>query len=140
MISPILKKASLAILLLVLVVSGLVLLTCNGAIFQYIYNTQLVLSPTSGSFPMWSVLPTPMIASMYLFHVANPEEVSAGAKPHLVEVGPYVFTEQHYKTNISWNSNDTVTYKQIRSWHFLPHLSTGRTSHCFCSEYDLLIR
>ena len=108
MISPVLKKASLAILLLVLVVSGIVLLTCHGAIFQYIYNTQLVLSPTSGSFPMWSVLPTPMIASMYLFHVSNPEEVSAGGKPHLVERGPYVFTEQHYKTNISWNNNGTA--------------------------------
>ena len=132
MISPILKKTSLAILLLVLVVSGLVLLTCHGTIFQYIYNTQLVLSPTSGSFPMWSVLPAPMIASMYLFHVANPEEVSAGAKPHLVEVGPYVFTEQHYKTNITWNNNNnTVTYKQIRAWHFQPQLSTGRKSLSF---------
>merc|ERR1719150_2835569 len=66
-----------------------------------------------------------MIASMYLFHVSNPEEVSEGGKPHLVEKGPYVFTEQHYKTNISWNNNGTVTYKQIRSWHFQPQLSKG---------------
>lgn len=120
-----LKRGLLAVLLTVLAVSGLVLLLCNAGIFQYIYNSQLVLSPTSGSFPMWSVLPSPMIASMYLFHVLNPDEVSAGAKPKLEERGPYVFSEQHYKTNIVWNDNDTVTYKQIRSWHFMPERSNG---------------
>ena len=119
------KRGLLAGLATVLLVSAIVLLLCNEGIFQYIYNTQLVLSPTSGSFPMWSVLPTPMIASMYLFHVLNPDEVSAGAKPRLEQRGPYVFTEQHYKTNIVWNDNDTVTYKQIRSWHFLPERSNG---------------
>merc|ERR1719150_1281324 len=119
------KRGVLAALVLILVVSGIALLLCHGSIFQYIYNTQLVLSPTSGSFPMWSVLPSPMIASMYLFHVLNPDEFSAGSKPELEERGPYVFTEQHYKTSIRWNDNGTVSYKQVRSWHFLPDLSTG---------------
>jgi len=36
-----------------------------------------------------------------------------------------VFTEQHYKTSIVWNDNGTVSYKQIRSWHFLPDQSKG---------------
>ena len=119
------KRGLLAALVLILVLSGIALLLCHGSIFQYIYNSQLVLSPTSGSFPMWSVLPSPMIASMYLFHVLNPDEVSAGAKPRLEERGPYVFTEQHTKTSIRWNDNGTVSYKQVRSWHFLPDLSTG---------------
>merc|ERR1719376_1959505 len=43
----------------------------------------------------------------------------------LEERGPYVFTEQHYKTNIVWNDNGTVSYKQVRSWHFLPEKSKG---------------
>jgi len=119
------KRGLLAVLLLVPVLSSIVLLLCYDDIFNYIYNSQLVLSPTSGSFPMWSVLPAPMIASMYLFHVLNPEEFSAGAKPMLEERGPYVFTEQHYKTNIVWNDNGTVSYKQVRSWHFLPEKSKG---------------
>ena len=122
------KRGLLAVLLLLLVLSGIVLLLCYDGIFNYIYNTQLVLSPTSGSFPMWSVLPAPMIASMYLFHVLNPEEFSAGAKPMLEERGPYVFTEQHYKTSIVWNDNGTVSYKQVRSWHFLPEKSKGKES------------
>jgi hypothetical protein len=43
------------------------------------------------------------------------------------QVGPYVFTEQHEKASIVWNpDNGTVTYRQIRSWHFLPDLSNGQ--------------
>ena len=42
------------------------------------------------------------------------------------KVGPYVFQEQHEKSSIVWNKeNGTVTYKQIRTWVFQPHLSNG---------------
>lgn len=27
--------------------------------------------------------------------------------------------------NIIWNVNDTVTFQQIRRWHFVPERSTG---------------
>ena len=63
-------------------------------------------------------------ASMYLFNVLNPAEVSAGAKSEVEEVGPYVFTEQHPKAR---NENGTVTYGQIRTWHFVPELSKGES-------------
>lgn len=110
---------------MVLVVSGLILLTTHHNVFMYIFKSQLALSPVSGSFPMWRDLPTPMVASMYLFHVLNPQEVSKGAKPELEEVGPYVFTEQHHKARLVWNVNGTVSYRQVRTWHFLPELSRG---------------
>jgi len=120
------KTAIWSTLVVLLIVSGVALLCTKDDIFSYIYNSQLVLSATSGSFPMWSVLPEPMIASMYLWEVKNPEAFSKGAKPVLEERGPYVFTEQHYKTNITWNDNNgTVTYKQIRKWNFVPELSNG---------------
>eukprot|EP00092_Neocalanus_flemingeri_P084124 GFUD01105638.1.p1 GENE.GFUD01105638.1~~GFUD01105638.1.p1 ORF type:complete len:511 (-),score=100.83 GFUD01105638.1:901-2433(-) len=119
------KKFVCLCLPMVLVVSGLILLTTHHNIFMYIYKSQLVLSPESGSFPMWQDLPTPMLASMYLFNVSNPDEVSKGAKPELEEFGPYVFTEQHHKTKLAWNENGTITYRQIRTWHFVPELSSG---------------
>lgn len=119
------KKFVAVCLPMVLVVSGLILLTTHHNIFMYIFKTQLVLSPVSGSFPMWQDLPSPMLASMYLFNVLNSAEVSAGAKPELEEVGPYVFTEQHHKAKLNWNENGTVTYRQIRTWHFVPELSKG---------------
>jgi len=119
------KKFLLVCTPMVLVVSGLILLTTHHHIFMYIFKTQLALSPVSGSFPMWQDLPTPMLASMYLFHVVNPKDVSNGAMPELEERGPYVFTEQHHKANLEWNENGTISYRQVRTWHFVPELSKG---------------
>lgn len=104
---------------------GVSLLALNSTIFDGIVKSQLVLSPTSGSFPMWQDLPEPMLAKMYVFHVKNPAMVLNGAKPELEERGPYVFTEQHHKTNLVWNRNGTVTYQQVRTWHFVPELTNG---------------
>jgi len=119
------KKLIFLSLALVLFVSGLILLNTHTNIFMYIYNSQLTLSPSSGSFPMWQDLPAPMLASMYMFKVLNPDQVAIGAKPELEEVGPYVFTEKHHKTKLVWNENGTITYRQIRTWNFVPDLSAG---------------
>ena len=52
-------------------------------------------------------------------------KVLLGAKPVLQEVGPYVYTEEHHKSDLRWNANHTVTFKQIRTWHFLPDKTVG---------------
>ena len=127
MISISCKTVFWSVVSVILAISGIVLLCTHEAIFQYIYNTQLVLSPTSGSFPMWSKLPEPMLASMYLWEVKNPDQVSRGFKPVLEQRGPYVFTEQHLKVDTVWNDdNGTVTYKQVRQWQFVPEKSNGK--------------
>jgi hypothetical protein len=46
--------------------------------------------------------------------VTNADEfANHGAKPELVEVGPFVFDEYHSKVGLVWNDNGTVTYKQV---------------------------
>lgn len=121
-----LKHSLLLALVAFFIVSGICLLVTHSAIFMAIFKSNLVLGPNSASFPMWQKLPEPLSARMFLFHVLNPDEVSQGQKPKLEQVGPYVFQEQHEKTSIVWNhENGTVTYKQIRTWVFQPHLSNG---------------
>jgi hypothetical protein len=34
-------------------------------------------------------------------------------------------SEHHTKVNISWNDNNTVTFQQVRRWHFVPERSNG---------------
>lgn len=61
-----------------------------------------------------------------MFNWTNSDELmSPGVKPILVECGPYVFLESHKRSNITWNDNGTVTYRQIRTWQFRPDLSNG---------------
>ena len=123
---------SVVSLFLVIVISGTLLLATHEAVFRYIYNSQLVLSPTSSSFPMRSLQSEPTLASMYLFEVMNPDQVMQGSKPVLQERGPYVFTERHYKTDIVWNDNGTVTYRQIRKWNPVPEMTHGSTATTGC--------
>jgi len=107
---------------LLLLVVGISLLATNTTIFSEIIRTQVVLSPTAASLPLWRDTPA-LKTSMYIFNVTNVAEVYNGGKPDLVEVGPFVFDEEHEKTKIKWNRNGTVTYHQVRTWHHRPDLS-----------------
>ena len=73
---------------------------------------------------MWLELPEDlaMIMKIYYFNVSNYEDImlDKSIKRVLEEVGPYTFRERHYKGNIRWNDNNTVTYQQKKQWEFLP--------------------
>lgn len=62
-----------------------------------------------------------------MFHWTNPQEMhNKSIKPHFIEMGPYVFLEKHKRINVNFNSNnDTLSYNQIRTWHFVPEMSNG---------------
>ena len=54
-----------------------------------------------------------------------------GGKPKLVEVGPFVYREIRNKTDIKHNSNGTVTYRQIKTYHFNRELSVASDTEVF---------
>lgn len=63
-----------------------------------------------------------------MFNWTNPDEIHTvpDYKPNLVEMGPYVFLEKHTRVNVTFHpENDTVSYDQIRTWHFVPEKSNG---------------
>ena len=67
-----------------LLVMGLSLLLANSTIFLAIYKSQLVLGPTSASYPMWHTLPEPMLMSAYLYKVlqtVNRSGLEYGTQP-----------------------------------------------------------
>ena len=61
---------------------------------------------------------------IYLFHVVNPDDIINGAKPMVLEKGPYCFDEFYTKFDISWSDDgDTVTYNNYKRYVF----NEGRT-------------
>ena len=71
-------------------VSGLRILKEHFSISFSIFKS-INLKPGSESRQLWQQLPFPLIFKIYVFNVSNPEEVEAGGKPKLEEVGPLVF-------------------------------------------------
>ena len=108
----------------ILGIAGLLLAILTGSIFELIIKNFVLLGPNSMSKDMW--INTPKIhTSVYIFEVQNKDDVIKGGKPKLVERGPYVYNEYHHKTNLEWNSNGTVSYENIREYHFNPNESKG---------------
>lgn len=71
-----------------------------------------------------------MYLKITMFNWTNPGDIRNPAiKPHFEEVGPYVFLERHERVALKWNAKtDTVSYYQIRVWHFVPEKSNGSLS------------
>lgn len=63
---------------------------------------------------------------IFMFNWTNIDQIhNPLVKPHFQEMGPYVFSEKHIKTDVAFHSNGTVTYNQIRVWHFNKEKSNG---------------
>lgn len=62
-----------------------------------------------------------------MFNWTNPEDVGKpDFKPNFVEMGPYVFLEEHVRVNVTFHpENGTVSFDQIRTYHFMPEMSNG---------------
>lgn len=111
-----------------LVVIGAVIGGVWSLIVASILRGEMGLTSTSKSYEMWEETPIPMYIEVYFFNWINaaqfqqrPQEVT----PEFEELGPYIFSEHHTKVNIAWNDNNTVTFQQVRRWHFEPERSNG---------------
>ncbi|KAB0794887.1 hypothetical protein PPYR_11726 [Photinus pyralis] len=101
-----------------LIVVGLVLLFCFSSLVTLILNNSLTLSANSKAFEEWrKTRPIPM--DMYFFNWTNPDDIyNPDIKPNFEEVGPYKLFHVREKVNITWNDNDTVTYKHLLSYYY----------------------
>ncbi|XP_036278870.1 scavenger receptor class B member 1 isoform X1 [Pipistrellus kuhlii] len=93
---------------------------------QVLKNVRI--DPSSLTFKVWKDLPVPFYLSIYLFDVLNPKEVLVGRQPQVRELGPYVYREFRHKSNITFNDNDTVSFREYRHFQFQPHMSRGSES------------
>ena len=52
---------------------------------------QVILKEGNVLYDTWKDLPIPIYMQFYMFDVMNPDEVLAGGKPYLRQVGPYTY-------------------------------------------------
>ncbi|XP_055299434.1 sensory neuron membrane protein 1-like [Sitodiplosis mosellana] len=66
-------------------------------------------------------IPFPLNYKLYMFNVTNKDEVLAGGKPILQEIGPYYFEEYIDKFDIVDNKDeDTIVYEFRKTYQYKP--------------------
>ncbi|XP_058792829.1 sensory neuron membrane protein 1-like [Phymastichus coffea] len=91
-------------------------------------KSQVNLKPGTDVRALWSKIPFAIDFRVYLYNVTNPDEVKAGAKPIVRQVGPYYFEEWHEKDNlIDRDEDDSVEYAIKNTFHFKAEKSEGLT-------------
>ncbi|XP_015795813.1 sensory neuron membrane protein 2 [Tetranychus urticae] len=87
-------------------------------ITRKIINQKIVLSNGSALFTFWKDMPLPVFHKFYFYNITNPSEVeNDGAKPNLVELGPFTYRLKTHNTPII-NPNGTISFYRNRTWIF----------------------
>ncbi|CAL4075742.1 unnamed protein product [Meganyctiphanes norvegica] len=96
-------------------------------IFDAIIKSQLELKVGSNSYPIWKQPEMPIYTKFYLFNLTNPESYSQGENAKLQEIGPYVYRVFSEKENVTFYSNNTVSYYKNSWWVFNEELSGAQS-------------
>jgi len=117
------------------------LLGAFNPLYNYIVDSTLKLSDGSSTYSAWVQAPIPVYLKFYIFHVTNPEDVTLyGAKPILEEKGPYVYSENKFKMNISFDdTGDTAQYANWASYDFEAEMSHPLTDQDNITTINLLM-
>lgn len=126
---------------LLLAVGFSVLLGAFIPLYNSIVDSKLVLSDGSSTYSAWVHAPIPVYMKFYMFHVTNPEEVvHYGAKPILEEKGPYVYSENKNKVNITFAPDgDTSQYANWVTYDFEAEMSYPLTEEDNLTTINLLM-
>lgn len=89
------------------------------------FEDHVVISLQSPNLPIWISPPPPIYMKYYLFNITNKDEVIKGAKPKVVELGPYTYQMYVPRFDIAFYVNDTVESKTNHTLIFRPNLSKG---------------
>ena len=85
----------------------------------------------SEAYPLWQHPPIPIYMQVWVFDCTNSDDVIAGAKPNVTQRGPYTYREERVKVGITFNRNATVTYRQVKTYHFVREKSVGWDNETF---------
>ena len=118
------KIAVLFTLGILFLLAGVILYPMMDSFIQNKINEDLVLKPDSEGYKQWKDPSVPIYLQFFMFDVMNPDEAKQGAKPFVVQRGPFSYREHRPKKNITWHKNSaSVTYNEEMSFVFDPDTS-----------------
>ncbi|XP_061085845.1 platelet glycoprotein 4 [Conger conger] len=96
----------------VLAILGGILFPVGDSIIRDTVHKETVLENGTTAYEAWTVTSVAVYRELWLFEVTNPTEVvQLGAKPTVVERGPYTYKIRYLpKENITANSNHTISF------------------------------
>lgn len=113
---------------LILFATGIVfILTAQANVME----KDLKLTPNSWRLNSWIDYDFHKIRKIYLMNWTNPKEYFRGNDilPNFQKIGPFVFNEKYEVTDLNfYNDLPSISFKQKRTWKFVPELSTGNMS------------
>ncbi|CAI6355260.1 unnamed protein product [Macrosiphum euphorbiae] len=85
------------------------------------------------AFEMWKIPSADVYLKVYIFNVTNSEDFLSGRdkKLRFEEVGPYVYREIFTHTNVTFNTNDTMTITPVFTLKWVPELNTRKEEDVF---------
>lgn len=137
-------KAKCGVILLgligvLLLVIGIVALSLLPSLFKAQLHKNLYLEEGKEAYEKWKKTPIPVTFKVYIFNITNPEEVMRdGEMANVNEIGPYVFHQLRSKDVLSWDLDGmTVTYNDLKQYHFKPELSANLTNDIYTVNLPL---
>ncbi|KAK7149496.1 hypothetical protein R3I94_008972 [Phoxinus phoxinus] len=124
-----------AVLGALIAVLGGVLFPVGNMVIEDTVNKETVLENGTLAYDTWTSVDVAIYRQFWLFDVQNPDEVvSQGAKPVLVQKGPYTYRTRFIpKRNIHFNDNFTVSFVLPMGAIFQPGMSVGTEDDIFTS-------
>ena len=94
---------------------------------QQIHNN-IIIAPESNAYKFWLKPPAQILRKYFIFDVRNPLAIEKGAKPIVVQRGPYVYSEIWEKRHIEFLNDNMLSFTPIVTLRFEPDLSVGPES------------
>lgn len=111
------------------IIAGCITLGGFPSMFTAILKSKLALGPDSFSYGIWQDMPLPLYMSVYFLNTTNWKDIEdrvPDVKPRLEQIGPYVWQIHQQMVDIDWNNNNyTVSFKQNKTYEFMPEMSNG---------------
>ncbi|KAM9311749.1 platelet glycoprotein 4 [Gastrophryne carolinensis] len=109
-----------------LAILGGILFPVGDLLIEGEIDKEAVIEEGTIAYENWILPGSAVYRQFWIFHVLNPEDAIMGEKPELREKGPYTYLVRHLpKSNVTQNTNFTVTFYQPNEAIFQPHLSIG---------------